>query len=411
MNKTESIDQIFEDSGLKMSIYKHLENVDLDLVYHFCKSDHFKVIITDYISSEENSRIKEATITSFVSQICNSDFNLELTIRSIEYLSLDLDFIYFAFPYFKDFLPIREVHELHYIFKRVVCKKIVKVNTNYLETLFFHTGYNSDDEFSGCTNNEIEKLNIESLIYADKCLAYCLERKSLIFTYDWKGRLNAPQNIVSILKFVSNKLLSNKIFFKKLINQDYYLVRYITSKLVNNKSIFNHARMIFLEEHPNNNMWEFNEFIEFHPLQYFSLKNERQTVLSCIIDSSEIFKIIDEKFRDDVEVVLASVSSDGNALKYASKRLQDDKIVVLAAVSNDGLALEYASERLQDDKIIVLNAVSNHGRSLKYASERLTDDEDVIIASMKSDREGLQFSSSRFKVKYMHDSSKDDLPF
>jgi hypothetical protein len=66
MHKGETIDELFETVGFKKSIYKHLEDIDLDTVYNFCKSESFGVIVSGYLSSKENSQEKSDAITAFI---------------------------------------------------------------------------------------------------------------------------------------------------------------------------------------------------------------------------------------------------------------------------------------------------------------------------------------------------------
>ena len=93
MNKEETIDELFEAAGLKKAIYKHLEDIDLDAVYSFCKSESFGVIVNGYLSSEDNSQEKMVAVTTFFSE---NLINHPILSNEIECLVLDLDFLYYS---------------------------------------------------------------------------------------------------------------------------------------------------------------------------------------------------------------------------------------------------------------------------------------------------------------------------
>ena len=384
MNKEETIDELFEAVGLKKAIYKHLEDIDLDAVYSFCKSESFGVIVSGYLSTEGYSQNKTDRITAFISEHVSKDIGSIASIGEIEYLVLDLDFLYYALPYFKEFIETKEIHELHYILKKGIIsnsKEKTYSNKNYLQNLFYHTGefYDDHDDFF---KRIVNKVNVETLIQPKRCIEYCYSNESMLFSSDWKGRPNAPQEVVSILKFASNKLLSNKALFKQLINRDYYLIRYLDKKINNDKILFKSARRIWLritqELISEGNFININKY---YPLQYFSLKDNR-------------------------EIALLSVSDKGENLKIVDKSLQDDDLIVLEAVNNYGLALEYASDRLKKNEIIVHTAVYNTGDALEYASERLRDDEQIVLTAINGKRYLLKFASTRLKNKYGYDEKK-----
>ena len=48
------MNELFETTGFKKSLYKHLEGIDLDAVFQFCKSESFEVIVSGYLSTEDN---------------------------------------------------------------------------------------------------------------------------------------------------------------------------------------------------------------------------------------------------------------------------------------------------------------------------------------------------------------------
>jgi len=350
--KGQFMNDLFETAGFKKSLYKHLEGIDLNAVYSFCKSESFEVIVSGYLSTEENSQEKKDAISAFISEHIDKDLRSIAKQGEIEYLVLDLDFLYDALPYFKELIEIKEVHELHYILKKGIILKNTEnkfANKKYIQNLFYHTGcfYN---EYENCIKSIVNNINFETLIQPKRCLEYCYENKSMFFSSDWKGRPNAPEEVVSILKFASNKLKGNKTLFKQLINHDYYLIRYLDKEINNDKILFKSARRIWLKitkELIGDGSGIIIDIDKYYPMQYF-------------------------KFAYDREIVLLSVSDLGSNLKIVDKFLQDDDFVVLEAVTNKGGALEFASERLRDNEEIVLAAIAvSNNNVLKYASDRL----------------------------------------
>jgi hypothetical protein len=417
------MDEVFQSVGFKKSVYKDLESIDIDAIFRFCKTENFQYIVDNYILSEENYKDKLNDITSFISDLNSLELNSKVSLDNLLFLALDLDFIYFSLPYFKEFINVHEVHELHYLLKKIIYFKIYPVEDRYLATLFFDSKY-SYDYYDDTQNTSILNINFKVLIYHDECLEYISSKNSMDFSYDWKGRPNAPLEIASVIKFVSQTLLSNRTFFKKIIKQDYYLIRYINQLLSEDKNIFNHARGVCLEISKNLNSkdHEFIPIYDFHPLNYFNLKNDRDSVFLSVFDDGRNLKIASKLLQDDDLIVLEAVSKYGLGLEFASDRLKDNILIIQAAIQQNPFALKFASQALRDDfKIVqsaieksgitlqyaslslrdnmelVLYAISNNGRALEYASDNLKDDIDLVKKSISLEKSNLKYASNRLK--------------
>ena len=435
------MDKVFQSVGFKKSVYKDLESIDIDAIFRFCKSENFQYIVDNYILSEENYKDKINDITSFISNFNSLELNSKVSKDNLLFLALDLDFIYFSLPYFKEFINIHEVHELHYLLKKIIYFKIYPVEDIYLSTLFFDSKY-FDDCYGDTYNSSVLNINFKVLIYHDECLEYISSKNSMDFSYDWKGRPNAPQEIVSVIKFASSNLLSNRVFFKKIIKKDYYLIRYINQLLSEDKNIFNYARSVCLEISKNLNTQD-DDFIpiyDFHPLNYFNLKNDRDIVFLSVFDDGKLLKNTSKLFQDDDLIVLEAVSKYGLGLEFASDRLKENKLIVKAAIEQNsyalefaspilrdnfeivqsaikksGITLKYASLSLMDNKELVLYAISNNGRALEYASDNLKDDIDIVKKSISLEKSNLKYASNRLKKIFNNiqdiQENSCDIPF
>ena len=133
------MNELFDVVGFKKSLYKRFDILDLDALYRFCKSENFEVIVSGYLSTENNSQEKKGIIETFVSE---NFIKQQLLDNEIECLVLDLDFLQYSLPYFKELIQINEVHELLYILKKAIYinnKSFVSDYHMYLETGFFDT--------------------------------------------------------------------------------------------------------------------------------------------------------------------------------------------------------------------------------------------------------------------------------
>ena len=70
INNWEIIDKFFK---LKKVIYKHLEDINLDAVYSFCKSENFQGKVNGNLKTKMNSQEKIDAVTTFITKYISMD--------------------------------------------------------------------------------------------------------------------------------------------------------------------------------------------------------------------------------------------------------------------------------------------------------------------------------------------------
>ena len=102
----------------------------------------------------------------------------------------------------------------------------------------------------------------------------------------------------------------------------------------------------------------------------------------------------DETVRLDSEIadaVFELLPEDLNAVKYCSLSVRSKHTLIKNAVSYNGLNLEFASDELKLDKTIVNEAILNNPEAFKYASEILRNDQELALSAVKSDFKTAKF--------------------
>jgi hypothetical protein len=411
------MNDLFEAFEFKKSLYKHLSIIDFDALYRFCKSDNFDIIVSGYLSTEDNSHEKMAAINTFFSKNLIDD---PVIINEIEYLVLDLDFLYYSLPYFMEFIELNEVHELSYILKKAIIKNNKSVNFD--NQIYFETGF-FDSILYG--KHETIKINVICFVDSDLWLDYVSSNFEGGFFYNYP--------LETFIKFSSQKLLCDKETILSGVSICANILEFLSDKFKDDVDIVLTAlkSVSTLDEGGG-------EILSGWALQDASnrLKDNKEVVIVSVSNDGSALDFASAKLKDDKEVVFAAVTATGRALRFASERLQDEKDIVLAAISNDAMALQFASARLQDDTKLVLEAVnsivyydeggtdksewaiqfasqrlkndkefiievvSQVGLALEYISEELRDDKDVVLAAITNNSSALKFASERLRIKY-----------
>lgn len=213
------MDELFEAAGFKKSLYKHLEGIDLDALYRFCKSDSFEVIVSGYLSTEENSQEKADAITAFISEHVSQDTAAIAKQGEIEYLVLDLDFLYYALQYFKEFVEIKEVHELLYILKKAIYNNN---DANYLDNrIYLQTGFFDSIVFG---NHKIININVVCFLDSDLFFDYVFSNFEGIH-----HSLEYP--LKNFIKFTSENLLQDENSICEVVNICPGILEFVSDKL------------------------------------------------------------------------------------------------------------------------------------------------------------------------------------
>ena len=396
------MDELFEAAGFKKSLYKHLKGIDLEALYLFCKSDSFEVIVNGYLSTEGNSQEKAEAITAFISEHVSQDSSAIAKQGKIEYLVLDLDFLNYALQYFKEFVEIKEVHELLYILKKAIYNKN---DANYLDNrIYIQTGFFDSIVFD---NHKTININVVCFWDSDLWVDY-------VSTNFAEGFVSYDYPLINFINFTSQNLLQHEETIHLAVNFCPSILEYVSDKLKDNIDIVLSAiNSATLSE-------EGEEILSGWVLEYASnrLKDNKEVVLAAVSNDEYVLYYASERLKDDKEIVLASVRRHGNSLKFASARLQDDKEVVVVAVSGflSGSSLEFASERLRDNKEVVIAAISTEADALKFASERLKDDSEIVLSAVKCieyvhHEYFEEYGKSGWAIKYASQRLKEDKEF
>jgi len=391
-----NIDKILEFSGLKKSIYSHLQDINLLDFTSYCKSEEFNSIIQKYCATSKYCSEKKQAIEQFIQDCFTVEKNNLITKLSIEYFSVDLDFLSFSLPYFSRYFSIKEIHELHYLLKKVVVyltPNSEQISLNYLTTLFFDTELSNEDCFWG---ERIEKINWEILINSEKYLKHTCRHGYAYAFRDWRGEPVALKG-VPVTKFVCSEILNDLGVFKKILEKDYFLIKYIGNALINNIDLFNYARTLWVKN-KNNIKKDSRLFESFHPIFYFKLLNNREVAFQSVQDIKNILKFLNHEFKNDFSIVYSAVSKNGLELKDASERLKDDFQIASAAIYNNIDAWEYVSEILKKNKNFVLNAAKQIRGVIKYVGEKMKTDKDVALAAISIDSEAITHVSENLKL-------------
>lgn len=91
------------------------------------------------------------------------------------------------------------------------------------------------------------------------------------------------------------------------------------------------------------------------------------------------------------EAVFELLPDDLNAVEYCSPSVRAGYTFIKNAVSFNGLNLEFASDELKLDKTIVKQAISNNAEALEYASEILRNDQELALLAAKSNYKAAKF--------------------
>lgn len=105
-----------------------------------------------------------------------------------------------------------------------------------------------------------------------------------------------------------------------------------------------------------------------------NLQLDKNFIIKSITYNYEIFKLVDEIFKDDPEVVLHAINLhtiiEKNKRSYNSVRKDSP--------------LKYASDNIKNNYKIVFEAVKRDGDSIHFASIELKNDTDILLESIKS---------------------------
>jgi hypothetical protein len=412
--------QLFETTGFNKTLYEHLESIDLDAVYHFCESEKFEKIVSGYSRTEYNSHDKMIAITSFISNNLN---NNSLWYNDIEYLVLDLDFLYYALPFYKEFIELNEVHELLYILKKAIYKKKEAIYSN--NRIYLETGY-----FNSNLLDNYNTININVICFLDSELWTDFVFENFEGDYPFL-EINCLEFFI---KFTAKKILQDKETIRKAVSISPNIIKFVSDNLkddidvvlsaINSESTYEDGLLIpsgWVLRYASNRLRDNKEVviaaISIYPaaLEYASdrLRDDKEVIFLAVskFTSADSLSFASERLKDESEIVLSAVrcidyvhhedyQERGKcewAINFASHRLKENKEFIVKVVTEVGDALEYISDELSDDNEVVLAAITNDGSSLRYASDRLRNDKKIVLAAVSNDGYAIEYASENLK--------------
>ena len=164
---------------------------------------------------------------------------------------------------------------------------------------------------------------------------------------------------IEILDFIEEPAKSDVIFFETCIQEaitGLSCLKYASNSVKNDKLFF--LRLIK----------------EFGYYQSLAFADETVSLDSEIADA--VFELLPDNL---------------NAVKYCSLSVRSEYTLIKNAVSYNGLNLEFASDELKLDKTIVKQAISNNPEAFKYASEILRNDHELALSAVKSNFKTAKF--------------------
>lgn len=378
--------------------FNQLDQIDYNIVHSYIESNNFKEIINTYLLTRENSTEKRKAILSHISNYFDSTlFNLNDN-TDIKYLSFDLDFLYYALPYFSKQFPVFEVYELHYLFKKILIvnyKQLQTADSSSLRIIFFDEG-NFEFEEETIYFPEIISIDCNILIDKEFCYEFCKRKSLLILHHDHKGRVVQIEELNSILKFTSKDINSDLDLFMNLIKDEYLYVKYISEKLQKNEVLFEFSVIRWKKE--LSYILGYSYFLEDNnPFYFFKLKEDKKCALKALNIAPQLLKYVSESLKNDKEVVLTTIKQTGYYLDFASEYLKDDEDIALIAVTTDHIAMEYISKRLKEDKKFILEALARNGNALDCVSMEFKNDKDIVLAAVRNNGNAIRFASENLK--------------
>ena len=108
--------------------------------------------------------------------------------------------------------------------------------------------------------------------------------------------------------------------------------------------------------------------------------NNKNFFLEIVRINGLNLEFIPKIFKNDKEIVLTAIINNSNAFIFASDKLKDNKEIVLELINQCSLFfnvgninfLQYISDRLKNDKEIILKAIQKNINAIVFASNELT---------------------------------------
>lgn len=252
----------------------------------------------------------------------------------------------------------------------------------------------------------------------------------------WNQKPNTPRTNLHI-KFLGEKILKNKYFNikimkdfdYKLILKDIYSGNYLKlskeniedylnlikklnilwnenlelNKKINEKdllikssSYFKKIPILFFanEELRKDKMFVINRIKENHENYLFCLlKNDRNFVVEAINANINVYKYINQEFKDDKEIVLSTLNNlkkhnceSDYIFKFLSHIFKKNKKFVLEIINNFPNVYKFISKKLKKDKEILKKVVSINGLMIREIPDSCRNYKDIFLIAAKQAR-------------------------
>ena len=197
---------------------------------------------------------------------------------------------------------------------------------------------------------------------------------------------------ISVLyESVSKELLNDKEFLKNVISKtNGSTLRFFSNSIKNDKELLKDLVSISKLS-----------------LQYSSLNDNDEFVLSLIEENSELLLYISSRLKKDFDFILKVVKKNVNCFTYIDSDFKNDQKFIQEIIKKDITTLQFVSQKLLNDKLFCLELVRKNGECLQYLSNMIKDDVEVVQEAVHNSSECYIYASKR--IQYSRNSKKYEI--
>ena len=124
-----------------------------------------------------------------------------------------------------------------------------------------------------------------------------------------------------------------------------------------------------------------------------SYEKEKEEILKKVRENSEIYKKIEGKYRNDLDIALEAVIMDGLLLEFVTEKLKNDVKIVKLALESNPMALKFAGSTFKNDFDTVMYCVKRCGMTLKYASPNMRRNSEIVLEAVRQNDLAIEFAN------------------
>jgi hypothetical protein len=211
--------------------------------------------------------------------------------------------------------------------------------------------------------------------------------------------LHTIENL-SILKFCSSEILSDKDFILKLLDRiqiddvSHFRPFSITREIAK-ECLYPYLNEILRKDiEVIKRFSKFLQIFEFTPIE---LRNDIDFSEKYISEYPENIEFAGSNIKSNRELIKSILSKRGDLIAFVKDIFSNDLELATLAVKSNGLSLEHFSQEIQNNLEIVKLAILENPSSLKFASDNLKNNTDLIIAAIDKDGFALEFASEKLR--------------